>query len=501
MGSLCPRLISMVSSLRLRLIVLFMLVVMVAVGTVALVASQATANNLQVYVQTDAEQQIISTLLTAYSQHQSQQALQALTEQLARSSHRRIILFDYQRRVIADSDHTLMGQVLPGTIPPITTFSSSSFGTTSSPSAPSASVNSSSSPSSPLYISTDSSPQPPSQGSISVTDNSPQASFLTSVNQSLWLAVLFAGLTALLLALLFANTLLKPLHTLKAAAEQMEQGDLSQRVSITDKGEIGALAHAFNTMAESLSRSEQARRNLVSDVAHELRNPLMNIRGYLELLSEGVLEPTPGTLASLYEETSLLSRLIADLQDLSLAEAGQLHLTLQPISLQEVVSQAAHMVQPHLAEKHLALHVHIPSDLPLIEADQERIAQILRNLFSNAIRYTPSQGEIHLTASRSESGVTISIRDTGVGIAPEHLPSIFERFYRADSSRTRATGGTGLGLAIVKQMVQAHGGQITVASQKGQGTCFTLTLPAVSNIVVHRGRERFLSCGEGELSC
>ena len=505
MSSLCPRLISMVYSLRLRLIVLFMLVVMVAAGTVALVASQATASNLQVYVQTDAEQQIISTLLTAYRQHQSQQALQALTEQLARSSHQRIILFDHQRRVIADSDHTLMGQVLPGTILPSTTFSSSPFGTTSSPSAPSASVNSSSSPSSPLYISTDSSTQSPSQGSITVTDtvtdNSPQASFLTSVNHSLWLAVLFAGLTALLLALLFANTLLKPLHTLKAAAEQMEQGDLSQRVSITDKGEIGALAHAFNTMAESLSRSEQARRNLVSDVAHELRNPLMNIRGYLELLAEGVLEPTPQTLASLYEETSLLSRLIADLQDLSLAEAGQLHLTRQPISLQEVVSQAAHMVQPHLAEKHLALHVHIPSDLPRIEADHERVAQILRNLLSNAIRYTPSQGEIHLTASRSESGVTISIRDTGVGIAPEHLPSLFERFYRADSSRTRATGGTGLGLAIVKQMVQAHGGQITVASQKGQGTCFTLTLPAVSNTVMHREREPSPSCGEGEPSC
>jgi len=159
------------------------------------------------------------------------------------------------------------------------------------------------------------------------------------------------------------------------------------------------------------------------------------------------------------------------------------------------------MVQPHLAEKHLALHVHIPPDLPRIEADQERVAQILRNLLSNAIRYTPSQGEIHLTASRSDSGVTISIRDTGVGIAPEHLPSIFERFYRADSSRTRATGGTGLGLAIVKQMVQAHGGQITVASQKGQGTCFTLTLPAVSNIVVHRGKEPFPSCGEGEPLC
>jgi signal transduction histidine kinase len=473
LSSFRPRLILMLSSLRLRLILMFMLVVMVAVGTVALIASQATAQNLQVYNQgmndqTMNNQHIVSTLLTAYHQHESQQALQALSEQLAHSSHQRIILLDHQRRVITDSDHTLIGQVIPETM-----LTGASFSTSPA----SSSVDTSSSLSSSLYISTDLPTQPLSQGSSTLINSSLEASFLTSVNHSLWLAVLIAGLTALLLALLFARTLLKPLHTLKAAAGRMEQGDLSQRVSIKGKGEVSALAHAFNTMADSLSRSEQARRNLVSDVAHELRNPLMNIRGYLELLQDQVLEPTPETLASLYEETSLLSRLIADLQDLSLAEAGQLHLTRQLISLEEVISQAAQMVQPHLAEKNLTLQMYISSDLPRIEADQERVAQILRNLFSNAIRYTPSQGEIHLTASRSEAGVTISVRDSGVGIAPEHLPSLFERFYRADSSRARATGGTGLGLAIVKQVVQAHGGQITVESQPGKGTRFTFTLP------------------------
>jgi signal transduction histidine kinase len=301
------------------------------------------------------------------------------------------------------------------------------------------------------------------------------------VNNSLWLAVLIAGLSALLLALMFANTLLKPLDTLKAVAGRMEQGDLSQRVSIGSKGEIGALAHAFNTMADSLSRSEQVRRNLVSDVAHELRTPLMNIRGYLELLQDQVLEPTPETLGSLYEETSLLSRLVADLQDLSLAEAGQLRLARRPVSLEEVISQAAQMIQPHLARKNLALHVHIPPDLPCVEADQERIAQVLRNLLSNAIIHTPGEGEISITATTIESLVKISVQDTGVGIAAEHLPYLFERFYRADSSRARATGGTGLGLAIVKQMVQAHGGQIVVESLPGKGACFTFTLPAVSS--------------------
>jgi signal transduction histidine kinase len=270
----------------------------------------------------------------------------------------------------------------------------------------------------------------------------------------------------------------------------MEQGDLNQRASIKTRGEIGALAHAFNTMADSLSRSEQLRRNLVSDVAHELRNPLMNIRGYLELLQDQVLEPTPETLASLYEETSLLNRLVADLQDLSLAEAGQLRLARQPISLEEVTSQAVQIVQPHLARKNLALRVYIPPDLPCVEADQERVAQILRNLLSNAIMHTSDHGEISITASLSESVVKISVQDSGVGIAPEHLPYLFERFYRADSSRARATGGTGLGLAIVKQVVQAHGGQISVESQPGKGTCFTFTLPAVPGALFHQGTSK-----------
>ena len=472
--SFCPRLISMVYSLRLRLILLFMLVVMVAVGTVALLGSQATAVNLLVYTQTidqqERDQHIISTLLTAYHQQQSQQALQELTDQFAHRSHQRIILYDHQRRVIADSDRQLIGQMLPESF-----FSSSTSESRDNPSAL-------------LTLSTDAPPQSGGPVSMTVAASSPEATFLTSVNHALWLAVLIAGLIALLLALLFANTLLKPLHTLKTVAGRMERGDLSQRVSITDKGEIGALAHAFNAMAESLSRSEQARHNLVSDVAHELRNPLMNMRGYLELLTERVLEPTPQTLASLYEETSLLSRLVADLQELSLAEAGQLPLALRPIELVEVVSQTVQIVQPQLEHTHLTLQVSIPPDLPLICADPERVTQILRNLLHNAITHTSSPGEISISASRSQTWVHISVQDTGTGIAPEHLPYLFERFYRADPSRSRATGGTGLGLAIVKQMVQGHGGQITVASQKGKGTCFTFTLPAVSNLAVHRER-------------
>ncbi len=491
----------MLHSLRLRLIFMFMLVVMVAVGTVALFASRATSSDLQIYTQAKEEQQIFSAMLTAYAQHQSQQALQKLAEQLERSSHQRIILYDHQRHVVADSDRKLVGQVLPPDPGLVVTSSSLFSGSAFISAAPS--VGTSSLLSSPLYIPTDLSSQPPSQGSIisiqgfsASTDASPEASFIDSVNHSLWLAILIAGLAALLLALVFAHTVLKPLHRLKAVAERMERGDLGQRVSIKTRGEVGALAHAFNAMADSLSRSERLRRNLISDVAHELRNPLMNIRGYLELLQDQVLEPTPETLASLYEETSLLNRLVADLQDISLAEAGQLHLERQPIELAEVVSQAVQIVQPHLAQKNLAPHVHIPSNLPRIEADQERVAQILRNLLSNAIKHTPDQGEISLTARRSTTMVEISVRDTGVGIAPEHLPYLFDRFYRVDSSRARATGGTGLGLAIVKQVVQAHGGQITVESQPGKGTCFTFTLPVAAGVSLDRGLAPLLSISQ-----
>jgi signal transduction histidine kinase len=487
----------MLHSLRFRLIFMFMLVVMVAVGTVALFASQATTDNLRVYNQAKDDQQVISMMLTAYNQHQSPSALQKLAEQLAHSSQQRIILFDHQRRVLADSDRKLTGQVLsPEQGPDLSMGSPSSFsGGTSISLAPPGVT--SSLLSSPLYISTDLSSQPPGhgivtslQGIATSTNTSPEASFLTAVNHALWLAILIAGLTALLLALVFAHTILKPLHRLKTVARQMEQGDLSQRVSITNRDEVGALAHAFNSMADSLNRSEQLRRTLVSDVAHELRNPLMNIRGYLELLQDRVLEPTPETLASLYEETSLLNRLVADLQDLSLAEAGQMHLTLRPIELADIVSQAVQIVQPHLAQKSLELHVHIPYDLPRVEADQERVAQVLRNLLSNAIRHTPGQGQICLTASRGVRTVKISVQDTGVGIAPAHLPYLFERFYRADSSRTRATGGTGLGLAIARQVVQAHGGQITVESQPGKGSCFTFTLPIETCAPLHRDLAR-----------
>jgi signal transduction histidine kinase len=217
----------------------------------------------------------------------------------------------------------------------------------------------------------------------------------------------------------------------------------------------------------------------LSNVAHELRTPLTTIRAYLEALQDQVITPDSAVIASIYEEAMLLSRLVTDLQDLALAEAGQLRLQRVPIALEDVITKAINALSLQAENKKISISANIASDLPLVEADAQRIGQILRNLLSNAIKYTPERGEVRVSAQAMQKEVQVSVRDNGVGIAAKHLPSIFKHFYRADTSRTRETGGSGLGLAIVEQLVQAHGGRITVESSVGQGTCFIFTLPMV----------------------
>jgi signal transduction histidine kinase len=229
-------------------------------------------------------------------------------------------------------------------------------------------------------------------------------------------------------------------------------------------------------MADSVGAAEQLRRQMVSDIAHELRTPLTNIRGYLEAVRDGVLAAEPGVIDSLHEEAMLLNRLVADLQELALAEAGQLTLARQPVAVAEVVEKAAGALRPLLAGGP-ALRVELPDDLPPVSADPERLGQVLRNLLTNAQHHTPAGGEIVVAAQTTGDAVEVSVRDTGSGIAPEHLPYVFERFYRADPARARATGGAGLGLAIVKQLVEANGGQVRVSSAAGRGTTFAFTLP------------------------
>jgi signal transduction histidine kinase len=216
---------------------------------------------------------------------------------------------------------------------------------------------------------------------------------------------------------------------------------------------------------------------MVTDVAHELRTPLSNVRGYLEALRDGVMEPTPETIASVYEEAMLLNRLVDDLQELAMAEAGQLKLVCQPVDIREVIDKSVQSLKSRAIEKEVSLERDLPDDLPLVEADAERLGQVLRNLMKNAIVNTPSGGKITIQARTVESQVEVSVQDNGTGISAEHLPYVFERFYRADQSRARSTGGAGLGLAIVKQLVEAQGGQVAIDSQVDAGTRVSFTSP------------------------
>jgi len=239
---------------------------------------------------------------------------------------------------------------------------------------------------------------------------------------------------------------------------------------------VGELARTFNSMVEELSRTEELRRNLVADVAHELRTPVTNLRGYIEGISDGVIPPNAATLASMQGEVMLQTRLIEDLQDLALAESGQMQLKIQPCDLEELARSAANAVQPQAQAKGTKVAVET-SEALAVNADPERISQVLRNLLVNAVNYTPSGSQVTVRTLQRNGHAEVHVADNGPGIPPEDLPHIFDRFYRVDKSRSRSTGGTGLGLTIARSLVEAHGGSIEARSKKGKGAEFVVTLP------------------------
>ena len=305
-----------------------------------------------------------------------------------------------------------------------------------------------------------------------------QVAFLNSVNRALAIAVISAVAAAVFLTILLSRRILQPIESLQTAARSLGQGNLEYRVPVRSNDEIGDLALAFNTMAEALAQQETLKQQLVSDVAHELRTPLSNVRGYLEAIQDGLASADEKTIDSLHEEVLLLTRLVEDLQELALAESGQLHLEPKPVKLTGIVERTLTAQFPRIKEKGLEVTTSIPQDLPEIDVDPERIGQVLRNLLTNAIAYSPDGGRIHVEIRLHDRTIEVRVSDTGPGIAAEHIPLVFERFYRVDISRTRLTGGAGLGLAIVKQLVQAHGGEVGVFSTIGQGSTFWFSIPA-----------------------
>jgi signal transduction histidine kinase len=443
-------------SLRFRLLAAIIFVVIVAVSVTAIFASGTTTGEFHRYMlrnNTRLMQHFSLLLAGAYGQTQTWEGVQPSVEHLGWVSGNRLVLADAAGRVVADSGRELVGQAVGADWPE-----------------PLDSVIVAGRPVGRLYLNPVAGPAPIDLG------------FLAAVNRLVLIGALLAGVLAVLVTLALSHRIVRPIELLTAAARQMEQGDLTGRVSIRSGDEIGQLASAFNAMADGLTRLEQLRRKMVGDVAHELRTPLTNIRGYLEAAQDGLVTPNIALVNNLYEEVMLLNRLVDDLQELALAEAGQLHLERRPLDVSEVARLATEAIRPQAEARGLELSLDLPPDLPPVAADPHRIGQVLRNLFNNALEFTPQGGQVTLTARLDGTWVCLEVGDSGPGIAPEHLPFVFERFYRADPARARTTGGAGLGLTIVKQLVEAHGGRVWVKNTPGAGSVFGFTLPvAVSS--------------------
>jgi histidine kinase len=296
-------------------------------------------------------------------------------------------------------------------------------------------------------------------------------------------ALSWAGLAALLVALIvslfISRSLAAPLKAMTLASRRIAEGRYGERVPAAGSDELGRLAGSFNTMAEKLEQVETMRRRLIGDVAHELRTPLTAIKGSMEGLEDGVLPASPATYRQVAREADRLGRLVEDLQELSRVESGALVLDLGPVSLADLVETLRKRMSPSFAEKGVALEFSLPASLPPLHADGDRLLQVLTNLLSNALHHTPAGGRVGLSAETRGREVLVRLADSGSGIAPKHLPFIFDRFYRADPSRSRQDGGgSGIGLTIARHLVEAQGGRIWAESPgEGLGSTFSFTVP------------------------
>jgi signal transduction histidine kinase len=438
--------------LLFRFLLAFAIVIVVTVGSIFFFLYQATRSEINQSEERTASMQAdrIEIELSQYYQLQrSWEGIQPFVVQWGHLYGWQIILTNNNGTVVADSEGELLGEQYhpdsPGRVisPP---WQAGAIGT--------------------LYI---------NRGAPEVDISSLSILYNTMGRFFLW-GGLVAVAIALLLTFFLSRRILAPVKALISAAKRIGRGDFSQRVEIKDKSELGELAQSFNTMTSDLERAEKLRQNMVADVAHELRTPLSNLRGYLEALRDGLIKPDAKAIRSLSEEAALLSRLVDDLQELSLAEAGKLKLNCRAEDIAELINQTLAAVQAQAKIKGLSVSVDLP-ELPPANIDFHRISQVLRNLLENAIAHTAKGGSITVAAKPQGKWLKISVTDTGEGIPAQDLPNIFERFYRVDKSRARATGGSGLGLTIAKRLVEAHGGKIEAKSKLGKGSRFSFTIP------------------------
>lgn len=318
-------------------------------------------------------------------------------------------------------------------------------------------------------------------------------SFTQTVNEVLLVAASLAFVTAVLVSTFVTRRIVKPVQEMKTASQRIADGRYEERVRVSGEDELAELGRSFNRMAQELAQTEERRRQLIGDVAHELRTPLSSIKSVMEGLQDGVLASEPETFANVEREVNRLQRLVRDLEELSKAEAGQIQLEKELVNPKEIVETAVARLRPQFADKQVTLSTDIPPNLPAITVDSGRMTQVLLNLLGNALQYTSSGGQVTIECSVSNKQLAvdsehhlpntdhrllITVTDTGIGLTADQLSHIFERFYRVDKSRSRAGGGSGIGLTISKHLVEAHNGRLTAISPGlDQGSTFTIVLP------------------------
>ena len=490
----------MKNSLQFRLLVAFTLVILLTVGTVFFMMWQAATGQIQQFgdrVERMVIGRIQFQITEYYLVNNSWDGVQPLVNQLGEQFRHRVILADADGEIIADSTLETPDTKINLESFARKTLTSSLERRDFSPPGPGGPPPSEFQPFLSLGPSTPPPPEPAEPASTTSVESKIIGFlfFLPLTQSEIDLAALqlmysqlgiyfilgacLAVVVAFLVTLFLSRRILSPVKELRSAAQRLGKGDFSQRVDITDKSEIGELAATFNSMAGNLQRDEQLRQNMVSDIAHELRSPLTNVRGYLEAINDGVIPPDKATISSIYDETVLLSRLINDLQELSIAEAGELKLYCRAEDVAELVRLSITSVQARASEKGVDVSSDIPGDLPRVNIDSLRIKQVLLNLLENALVHTPEGGRISITAGQNGGFVEVAVTDTGEGIPAEEIDKIFERFHRVDKSRSRSTGGSGLGLTIAKYIVEEHKGKIQVQSEPGKGSRFSFTLPVV----------------------
>ncbi len=303
-------------------------------------------------------------------------------------------------------------------------------------------------------------------------------SFQSAINEILLVAVMLAFITAVFVSTFVTRRIVKPVQAMKAVSQRIANGRYDERVQVIGEDELADLAQSFNQMAHTLAQTEERRRQLIGDVAHELRTPLSSIRSVMEGLIDGVLPVEPSTFLDVQREVNRLQQLVHDLEELSKAEAGELSMELAWVKPTTFVGTAVARLAMQYEDKGVQLHTDLPDNLPDVKVDPARMTQVMLNLLGNALQYTPSGSEVVVTARAEPQQLILTVQDSGIGLSADSLPHIFERFYRVDKSRSRAGGGSGIGLTISKHIVEAHNGRLTVTSPGlGQGSTFTLTLP------------------------